>query len=414
MTDNRIFSLVEKLNFVRVSGTPEEKQAAEIIAAECASFGLDASIEEFDTQDGNVTRTVLEVTEPYHRVYTAVGHRRSASVDGEFDVVYAEDALDVNLADVRGKIILINTGVNKKNYERILKAGPACVIVGSGSVIDHDDETDLLQGMLRPILTDGFDERLAAMTVRMKDLFDMIVNGASKARIVIESEDITNTSRDVLAFIEGTKHPGEIIAFTAHLDSTQYSHGTYDNAAGSAVIMELARYFMQNPPARSLRFIWTGSEERGLLGSKSFIAKHPEEVEKCRLCVNCDLAASIAGREFAIVTGPEELAHHIDMMMKEAGIAVDVKADIYSSDNMPFADKGVPAVSMGRFGAPGMSYIHNRNDVIDYVCAASINRTYEMVKLFVERMANCAIMPFEKKIPDGIKKKVDDYLCKKP
>lgn len=414
MTDNRVFSLVEKLNFVRVSGTEEEKRGAQIIADECASFGLESVIEEFPTQDGKVTKTVLEVLEPYHMTYTAIAHRRSGCVDIEAEVVYAEDALDVNLMDVKGKIILINTGVNKKNYEKILKAEPACVIVGNGSLLDKDDETDLLQGMLRPILTDDFDTRLCAMSVRMKDLFDMIVRGASKARVVIESEDIINTSRDVLAFIKGTRHPEEEIVFTAHMDSTECSHGVYDNAAGSAIIMEMARYFTQNPPARSVRFIWTGSEERGLLGSKYFVKEHADELEKVKLCINCDLAASPAGKEFAIVTGPEELTHHIDMMMKENGIPVEVRCDIYSSDNMPFADKGIPAVSMGRFGTPGMSYIHNRYDVMDYVCAKSINRTCDMVKLFAERMANCVMLPFEHKIPDNIRKKVDEYLCKKP
>ena len=413
MDGRRMYSLIEKMNFVRVSGTPEEKKAADILCAECASFGLEAKIDEFSTQDGEVKRTYLEVLEPYREIYEAKAYRRSASLEATADMEYAEDALPVNLLDVKGKIIFINTAVNKKNYEQLIQAEPACVICGDGDLLDHLDETDLQPGMLRPVFTDPFEKRLCVVTVRKRDLYEMIVKGASKARVEVESRDFENTSRNVTAFIPGTKRPEEIIAFTAHLDSTQFSHGCYDNAAGSAILMELARHYVQNPPERSMRFIWTGSEERGLLGSKHFVANNGEEVKKMRLCINCDLAGSPAGREFAIVTGPKELTDHIDMLMKEEGYAVETRTDTYSSDCIPFADSGVPAVSIGRFGTPGMSYIHSRRDVIDYVCAPALEKTGRIALLFTQRMDKAVCLPFERKIPDDIRKKVDEYLSKK-
>ena len=53
----------------------------------------------------------------------------------------------------------------------------------------------------------------------------------------------------------------------------------------------------------------------------------------------------------------EAAVGYIDAMMKEAGIPCQVKLDIYSSDCVPFADNGVPAVNFCRFGAPGANYI---------------------------------------------------------
>ena len=413
MDGNKMFSLIEKLNFVRVSGTEEEKRAAQIIKDECACFGLDAEIQEFPTQDGCVSETVLEVLEPYHKVYQAEAFRRSGSCDLTADVKYAEDGLEVNLLDSDGKILLLNVGVGKDKYKAMLECGAACVIVGDGDLMDREEETDLQAGMLRPIITDEFDKRLCIMAVRKRDLYEMIEKGASKAKVKIVSRDIENTSRNVTAFIKGTKHPDEIIAFTGHMDSTPFSHGCYDNAAGSAILMELARYYTANPPQRSMRFVWTGSEERGLLGSKHFVKTNDEEVKATRLCINCDLAGSVAGHEFAFVTGPETLAHHIDMMMKQAGYAVEVKADTYSSDCIPYADAGVPAVSIGRFGAPGMSYIHCRKDIIDFVCASSLEKTGEIMFLFTDSMDKAVCLPFERSIPDEMKKKVDNYLMKK-
>ena len=413
MDGERMYSLIEKLNFVRVSGTEEEQKAAEIIKAECESFSLEAAIDPFATQDGEVIETVLEVTAPYRKQYAAKAYRRSACFEGEAEVLYAEDGLEVNLIGVKDKIILLNNPVGKKNYEQLLKAAPAAVITGDGDLLDREEDSDLIRGMLRPVITDGFERRLCAVGVRKKDLFEMIVKGASAMRLKVVSRDFENTSRNVTAFIKGSKYPDEVISFTGHMDSTEFSHGCYDNAAGSAVLMELARYYTQNPPCRSMRFIWTGSEERGLLGSKHFVAENADEVKNTRLNINCDLAGSPAGHEFAIVTGPKELTAHIDMLMKEAGFAVETRTDTYSSDCIPFADAGVPAVSIGRFGAHGMSYIHNRNDVIDYVCPSALQKTAEVAFLFTERMDKAAAMPFERKIPDDIKKKVDEYLMKK-
>ena len=413
MDGSRMYSLIEKLNFVRVSGTEEEARAAQIIQSECAGFGLNAEIESFKTQDGFVSETVLEVLEPYRKDYVCEAYRRSANIDAIADMEYAEDGLEVNLLSVRDKIILINQPVGKKNYEALLKAQPACVVTGDGDLLDDPSATDLQPGILRSMITDPFDDRLCVITVRRTDLYEMIVKGTSKARVKVISNDVENTSGNVTALIRGSRYPDEIIAFTGHMDSTQFSHGCYDNAAGSAMLLERARHYPLNPPSRSLRFVWTGSEERGLLGSKSFVSTHEDEIKKTRLCINCDLAGSPAGHEFAIVTGPKELTAHIDMLMKEHGYAVETRTDTYSSDCIPFADAGIPAVSIGRFGAHGMSYIHNRNDVITYISVPSLQKTADITLLFADRMDKAVFLPFERKMPEEMKKKVDEYLMKK-
>ena len=413
MNGQRMYDFIKSFDFVRVSGTAEELRGAEMIQAECASFGFETQIESFPTEDGEVIETQLEVLEPYKKVYEARAFRRSACIDDTAEVKYAEDGLPVNLLGCEGKILLLNVNINRKKYEALMTAKPAAVIVGEGDMLDRNDETDLQPGMLRPFVTEGIEGRLCAVTVRKKDLYDMIVSGASKMRLKVVARDFENTSRNVIGTIPGTRYPDQVIAFTAHMDSTQFSHGCYDNAAGSANLLELARYYTKNPPARTLRFIWTGSEERGLLGSKYFVSAHKEEMENTRLCVNIDLAGSPAGKDFAIVTGPSELTNHIDMTLKEAGHAAETRTDTYSSDCIPYADNGVPAVSLGRFGAPGMSYIHSRKDRLEYVSASSLENTGKMVELLVDRFVNAACLPFERTIPDDIKKKVDEYLLKK-
>ena len=43
----RAFEFLNKIGFVRTSGSEEEKRAAEMIREECAAIGVDAIIEEF-------------------------------------------------------------------------------------------------------------------------------------------------------------------------------------------------------------------------------------------------------------------------------------------------------------------------------------------------------------------------------
>ena len=54
------------------------------------------------------------------------------------------------------------------------------------------------------------------------------------------------------------------------IDGDSIYNGAYDNASGTAMLLELARTFAAAPegPARSLLFIATAAEEQGLLGAQ--------------------------------------------------------------------------------------------------------------------------------------------------
>lgn len=93
------------------------------------------------------------------------------------------------------------------------------------------------------------------------------------------------------------------MSFGAHYDSVLFSTGAYDNMSGSVIIMELLRYFAANPPRRTLKFNWFGSEEQGLLGSKAYVAAHEAELEKHRLMVNVDMAGPVLGSEHIFIMG---------------------------------------------------------------------------------------------------------------
>jgi len=107
---------------------------------------------------------------------------------------------------------------------------------------------------------------------------------------------------------------------------------------------------------------------------------------------------------------------YIDSMMREAGIAADVKLDIYSSDCIPFADNGVPAVNFCRFGPMGAGFIHDRRDNLKnkYLSEAALDITLQQVLVFAKRVDSAVVFPIARELCDEIKGKVDKYLFKKP
>lgn len=410
---NREFDLLKKIGFVRVSGSAEEERAANILLEEIRGIGVDGKMETFEVTDAVTTSATLEVLEPYQKSYTVTCYRCAGDTPAEgitAEFAYIEEMLDANLIDIEGKFVLLQGRLTPEIYQKLLKAKIAGYMTFSGTILDKEEETDLPTPILRERLSKF--GTVPTLNIRVKDAMEMVRDGASKVHVTAKSTSETLTSRNVIATIPGSKHPEEIIAFGAHFDSVPFSTGVYDNGAGSVIIMELLRYFKENPPARTLQFMWYGSEEVGLLGSKAYVEAHKEELESYQLMINVDVAGAILGKDIALVTAEQSLVDYTDFLFKQAGMAVGVKQDIYSSDSIPFADAGVPGINFCRFGAPGAAFIHDRRDVIDFLSAESLEKTTEKVLLFAKEIINAAVMPVPHSMPQNMVEKIDEYLFK--
>lgn len=415
---HRAFSLLKDLAYVRVSCSAEEERAAQRLLAEAQSAGVDAHIEDFTVKCGKVNHAKLMVTEPFVKEFEVTGYERAASTpEGGVDLpfYYAESVHPTHLAHVKGKAVLINGRLRRKDYEPLLKAGAAAILTFSGTTLDRRSETDCDIRKLREQLTDELGD-CVALNMRAADAAELVRRGARTIHIELDAENYDGISHNVCATIPGTRYPDEIISFGAHYDSVYFSTGVYDNMSGSVINMELLRYFSEHKPQRTLQFNWYGSEEQGLLGSKAWVEQHKGELDKHVLMINVDVAAATLGQNAAPVLATEAAVGYVDALMKEAGIPCDVKLDIYSSDCIPFADHGVPAVNLCRFGAPGANYIHDRRDHLKsaYIDEKSLDITLQQALYLVKRLDSAAAFPIEKKISEDIKKKVDEYLFKKP
>lgn len=410
----RMDTLMKKLDFIRLSTTPGERQGADIIQQFMKELGVETRYESFEAPWYEIHTAKLEVLEPYYKEYTVTGYGFSgnAAKDGlTADFMYVENAEDVDLYNAKGKIVLVNSAAGYDVYPRLVKNGVAGFVAPSGAFNDDPALTDLEERMLRPKHIEN--GQVPGVSVRMADALDMVRRKASKARLTLAQTETTAQSGNIIAEIQGTERPDEVVVFTGHYDSVPFSRGMFDNASGSVILAELAWRFSQKPPKRTVRLVWCGSEERGLLGSKAYVAQHEGDLEKIRFCINIDMAGPLMGRDNAIVMAHEGLCSMVDYLSKEIGHPFAIRQDIYSSDAISFADKGIPGINFTRGGAGGAATCHNRNDIYEVLCPESLTKTTDFIELFCDRIIGAAYFPVPREIPDNIRDRVDGFLRKK-
>lgn len=101
-----------------------------------------------------------------------------------------------------------------------------------------------------------------------------------KLDIAVQSQFTSDEvkSYNVIGEIKGTdpKLKDEVVMLGAHLDSWHGGTGATDNAAGSAVMLEVMRIMkaLNIQPRRTIRIaLWSG-EEQGLYGSRGYVKNH--------------------------------------------------------------------------------------------------------------------------------------------
>ena len=291
-------------------------------------------------------------------------------------------------------------------YQDIFDNGAVGFITYDGNANYADRDID--QRELRAMTHKG--RKIPGVNINVKDAIALIRKGAATVKIKLSQHEYVGQSRNVILDLPG--EISEYIALTAHYDSTSLSQGAYDNMSGSVGLLGIAEHFAKMPHRHGLRFIWCGSEERGLLGSKAYCANE-ENLKDCVLNINLDMIGCIMGKFICCATAEEKLCHYISYLGSELGFSISGSQDVYSSDSTPFADKGIPAVSFARLAPPNTATIHNSYDTMAVMKGEQMVEDIDFIIAFTGRMANAARCPVAKEIPDNMKEKLDTYLTRK-
>lgn len=411
ISGQRQMDFVLKFNYIREAGTPTEEKAASLIREELKSFGMESVLSEFTFDTWEIRKAELTVTEPYNKTYQVTGYQRCGStaeegVEAEF--LYVENGDDISLSHAAGKIVMVNEIVRKDMYLKLLKAGAAGFVSISGSPTDTGEDRIPRAAAIPQKVYETLNEkeRIQGVGIHYLDAVEMVTEGAKRVRLTLLQEEVTRTSRNVEARIQGSDRADEILTLTAHYDSVPEGPGAYDNMAGAAIIMEVCRYLKKHQPRRTVEFVWFGAEEKGLLGSRHYIKLHEQELGKHRFNMNVDLAGQLVGGNVIGVTADPSVCSMLTYLAAETGIGMTTKNQIWGSDSNTFAWKGIPAMTLNRDGF-GM---HTHYDTVDLLSAWSLERSARLLARIAENLGNIDSIPFPQEIPEEFKKQLDEYF----
>ena len=405
MNRKKLASIFRQTAYIRMGGTPEELRCAEYLKEQCAELGLEARIEGFPVQMSTIEEATLTVD---GKNITCKGYSCAGSAEVEAPFYYLTSTDPYSLSLCKGKIVMVDGYLGYWMYRDILENGAVGFITYDGNANYRDRDID--QRELRAMVSEGV-EKIPGVNINAKDAIALVNSDAKTAKIVLKQEQDEGQSHNVILEMPGQVE--ETIVFTAHYDSTSLSQGAYDNMSGSVGLLGIAEYFTKNPHKYGLRFVWCGSEERGLLGAKAYCRDHEEELKNVVLNINLDMIGCIMGKFIACCTSEDKLVSYLDYFALELGRGIRAYQDVYSSDSTPFADKGIPAVSFARIAPPPTATIHNSYDTMAVMKMEHMQADIEFISAFAARMANAVKMPVARKMPDNMKDKLDIYLCRK-
>ena len=393
-------------DFVHWSGTPKELKVAEYLKAKCEELGVPAHLEGFRVASADIesAQVLADGKEIPCKGFFGCG---SGTVEGE--LYYMTNTDPVSLAGAKDKIVLLDTqGFSYFTYQDLMKAGAKGILCTYGNL--YYPQTDIDERDLREHVVGDARKVLCAM-IHISSAVELVRDGVKRVQISVQQKEFDGESHNVVAEIPGRN--GEFITLSAHLDTTRMSHGSYDNMSGCAGLLGVMDALKDKDLNYGLRFVFCGSEERGLLGSKAYVRDHEQDLEKTALNINLDMIGTIMGKFIACASAEEALASYLRYMGAELNFPVDAHTGVYSSDSTPFADKGVPAVSLARIAGGNAAPIHCRYDTPDVLSMTQMEKDIAFIAEFTRRMACSAACPVSREMPEKVKTELDEYLNRK-
>ncbi len=405
MTHEQIREILEKTDSVRFSGTAGEKAAAAYLKSLCEKQGVSARLETFEVDTTEIHSARLNAD---GKEIPCRGYRLCGSGRAEAPLCYLPNTDAASLVQARGKIVLLDTGITYWVYHDLLDAGAVGFITYDGDLLYQDRDID--ERTLRPYVSKG--RKVPCVQVNAKDAFALVQAAPETVVLQVEQTESEGESQNVVAEIPG--RTDEWIALTAHYDSTPLSHGAYDNMSGCIGLLGILEALKGKAPLRyGMRFIFCGSEEVGLLGSKAYTAAHEKELEKIALNINLDMIGTYMGKFIACVSAEEKLLHYLEYLCALRGWGLNGRQDVYSSDSTPFADCGVPALSFARIAPKSQATIHSRYDTKALLSEKQLCDDIGFLADFTLGMADAAKCPVSREIPENVRTKLDEYLLRK-
>lgn len=416
-----LYSLASDAMRGREAGTLDEMRASIWIANQLAQIGLTPNGDDHSWfQWWNMRRTRISTVSSSIRLndkplalWTDITPTSNAAADVSGTTLWIENNRDSSV-DVRGRIVVMplaapavsavrtTTNTPEYNYTRaaitatanpVTRRGPAAIVLVADSIGDIAFEGvavtqargayDVVGGVPRFVRgratgpgagRGGRGGAPSAVAVPIllvrRSAASMFRSDGQTLDIRLRAEQFESPSVNIVGMVRGTdpKLRNEFVLFSSHQDhdGVRYPvagdsiwNGADDNASTSVALLAIARAWVKQPGKRSALFVYHGAEERGLLGSRYFVAHPVVPLDSIAAVLNGDMigrnnpdTAALLGSQPPHRNSAELVQMAIEANRAVSHFVIDSLWDrpdhpegwYFRSDHVPYAEHSVPSL----------------------------------------------------------------------
>jgi hypothetical protein len=393
--------------WTRLSGTSDERAAAEYVARELKGFGYATQIVMHDAYISLPGAATLRVTSPEARTLPVITHSMGmpTSPGGlTAELVYAGKggAVELKAAGAAGKLALVEGRATPQLAVNATEAGVAGIVCISGR---HAHEMCCSPVWGNPSRrTAGELPRVVLLSVHRADgeaLRELCRAGRVEVHATAEVRTGWTKTPIVVADLEPGHAEAEdrFVLFSGHLDS--WYVGAMDNGSANATMLEVARVLapQRKRLRRGLRLAFWSGHSHGRYSSSAWYADtHWLELRaRCLLHVNIDSVGAVDADDFGTNSMPQTAGVAKWAVRRIAAAELDAHRVGRNSDQS-FLGAGIPSIfgsiSRQADGTLGWWW-HTPHDTLDKIDPVRLVRDAKIFVVALDRILTDPVVPLD-------------------
>lgn len=410
--------------WVRLSGSPEERQAVDWLRGVLDSYGFKTSIIEHDAYISLPGKASVDVPGKKLDLGPCQTHCFAVPTpEGGLagDLVYAADDSPAGLAraGVRGKIVLLDGLAGGERNQHAEAAGAI------GQIYIQDDYIRMMPvSPLWGAPTTGTKQYLpttpsVSLTRAGGDkLKALLAEGRVVVRIQAQVDTGWRKIPELVGDLPAADGSSKYVLFTSHQDSWYY--GAMDNGSANATVLEVARIMAARRARlrRGLRVVfWSGHSHGRFAGSSWFVDHMFEDLyDNCVVHVNVDSTGgkgatvvdevpvmaetrALGAEAIGLVTGEPFTGKRIGRFGDQSFVGVGLSSLFATFSEQDINQTGPNALRFAgahgaRSGGLGWWW-HNEHDTVDKVDRAFLVRDTRVYAAAMWRLLTLPVLPFD-------------------
>lgn len=364
----------------------------------------EASLTVPPTADGNARTSTPE------RDVRALSGSPSGDVTAELVSVGDAHPDEYRTFDLDGRIVMASSDNPQSGDRWVHRMEKYAAAVDCGA--DGFPFRNRVEGLLPPAGDIGYRNRpapilavgvSAELGIRLRRYF----GDRPQVRLRTDCETEPATSRNVEAVVGPETQDAVVV--TAHLDSHPHSEGAADNAAGCALLVEVARLLskIRDSLETQVRSVGFGAEEVGLYGSTAWAAD--QDLSEVTCLVNLDGTTRsetlhVSLNSFTALKSPfEETANALYVPLSTDSSIIP------HGDQWAVVKEDVPGAKVGAASdRTGRGWEHTAADTTDKIDIRNLRSISIQVTDALVRLANHTV-PLNRKSRTEIRNLLDEY-----